>query len=191
MCAAIDGIEGMGVRTRTGRYAMVMPISPGTVGAMLARHIDAPTMCRHLDRAGKADSGGNIRATIRSKAAQASPCQRAIMAACKRSGPARSPQAICGGGTAARSPDAMLCAGSWETPFKVAATTLRLTGTPRRVTSRGGPNYELIITVHCVSSRLPSKFKARNAAGAHSAALLESVLRGVGRDQGRTIQNTI
>ena len=124
MCAAIDGIEGMGVRTRTGRCAMVMSISPGTVGAMLARHIDAPTMCRHLDRAGKADSGGNIRATIRSKAAQASPCQRAIMAACKRSGPARSPQAICGGGTAARSPDAMLCAGSWETPFKVAATTL-------------------------------------------------------------------
>ena len=126
MCAAIDGIEGMGVRTRTGRCAMVMSISPGTVGAMLARHIDAPTMCRHLDRAGKADSGGNIRATIRSKAAQASPCQRAIMAACKRSGPARSPQAICGGGTAARSPDAMLCAGSWETPFKVAATTLSL-----------------------------------------------------------------
>ena len=126
MCAAIDGIEGMGVRTRTGRCAMVMSISPGTVGAMLARHIDAPTMCRHLDRAGKADSGGNIRATIRSKAAQASPCQCAIMAACKRSGPARSPQAICGGGTAARSPDAMLCAGSWETPFKVAATTLKL-----------------------------------------------------------------
>ena len=126
MCAAIDGIEGMGVRTRTGRCAMVLSISPGTVGAMLARHIDAPTMCRHLDRAGKADSGGNIRATIRSKAAQASPCQRAIMAACKRSGPARSPQAICGGGTAARSPDAMLCAGSWETPFKVAATTLTM-----------------------------------------------------------------
>ena len=155
MCAAIDGIEGMGVRTRTGRCAMVMPISPGTVGAMLARHIDAPTMCRHLDRAGKADSGGNIRATIRSKAAQASPCQRAIMAACKRSGPARSPQAICGGGTAARSPDAMLCAGSWETPLitlkpNAAHTSqreaeiqrfkpLRVTGVTRKDVMRGSP----------------------------------------------------